>query len=163
LAFFVWVERNMALPWVGTWIQWPWVFLDGRVATSVVFDLFLVLALGSLTAFVARRRPRVVSLGVAAACAFVTMATWQPTGVILVQFVRSAVMGSIISFGAYWMILAYAAATYPRRSSALVLAAGIVTPMLSLDRLVLVVGAGAVFALTSYFRSPRSPSEPRST
>jgi protein-S-isoprenylcysteine O-methyltransferase Ste14 len=169
-AFFVWIERNMALPWVGTWIGWPWVFLDGGLVGSVLFDLGLIAAFGLLHSLLAGRAPRALYTVVTGLSAVLLMAGWQSTGTILYLLIPSARAASAVSLIIYWGILAFALATLFRAEAparfvgfvppstesrlwtgglyalvrhplyTLLFAAWVLTPMMSLDRLVFILG-----------------------
>ena len=108
LVLFVWIERNMALPWVGTWIGWPWIYLDGGLAASITFDLALIAGFGIIHSALAGRAPRRAYVVVAGITSFVVMAAWQSTGIILYQLIRNAVATSVVSFVLYWGFLAFA-------------------------------------------------------
>lgn len=175
-ALFVWIERNMALPWVGTWIQWPWIFFEGGRFGGILFNLGLIVLFGWIHSALAGRAPRALYVIVAGLTSLLLMASWQPTGVLLYQFIPSAVASSIVSFVLYWSLLLlgyrslsqvevpsrfvgitaeseaskdsklwtgglYARVRHPLY--ALLLAAWIITPMMSLDRLVFIFGMSA--------------------
>lgn len=104
-AFFVWIERNMALPWVGTWIQWPWIFVEGGLTGGILFDLALIAAFGFVHSALAGRAPRALYVVVAGLSSFLLMAAWQPTGVLLYQLVPSALASTLLSVVLYWGFL----------------------------------------------------------
>lgn len=161
VAFLVWIERNMALPWVGTWIQWPWIFIEGGLPRQIGFDLGLIFLFGFLHSVLARRAGRSTLMGTAGISAFLIMAAWQPTGVILYQLIPSAKISSAISLVLYWSLLAYAFLTVSRVKSRpipadvrtllyiLTFAAWILTPMMSLDRLIFISGMAIYFFFAS--------------
>jgi protein-S-isoprenylcysteine O-methyltransferase Ste14 len=95
----------MALPWVGTWIAWPWIEVDAGLPGSVLFDLGLVAAFGILHSALAGRAPRAVYTIVAGLSAFLFMAAWQPTGRILFSFIPGAIPSAIVSMVLYWGFL----------------------------------------------------------
>jgi protein-S-isoprenylcysteine O-methyltransferase Ste14 len=178
--FFVWIERNMALPWVGPWLvrtlgpygTWPLVFLDGGLAAWIAWDIALVAAFGFLhSAMVGWHTPRALyMIGTGLSTIFI-MSLWQPTGIVLYQLIPSAAVSSFVSVVIYWTCLIasgiavsqfeppfrfvglveapptekkpellqarglYARVRHP--VYALTLFAWFVTPMMSLDRLVL--------------------------
>jgi protein-S-isoprenylcysteine O-methyltransferase Ste14 len=181
IAFFVWIERNMALPWVGTWIAWPWIFIDGGITGSILFNLGLIAAFGFLHSALAGRFPRPWYVVVAGLSAVLVMAGWQPTGIILYQLIPSAVACSVVSMLLYYgfLLVGYWAisqvesparflgvvrseetATAAPRSLwksglygkvrhplyTLTFAAWILTPMMSLDRVVFILGMALYLA-----------------
>jgi len=172
LAFFVWIERNMALPWVGARVNWPWIFVDGGTATIALFDFGLVLLFGLLHSTLVGRVPRVVYVIVAGVSAFLVMAFWQPTGIILYHLIPSMKASTVVSVALYWSLLLIAFRALARAESParfigledgacarpsrlwteglygrvrhplylLTFAAWILAPMMSLDRLVFILG-----------------------
>lgn len=171
LAFLVWIERNMALPWIGTWIGWPWVYVEGGIAAAIGFNLGLIAIFGFLHSALIGRLSRRAYVIVAGISAFFVMAGWQSTGVILYQLIPSAVLGSLVSLVVYWGVLAgwgalafafrpsadarssgpfWTRGLYPRVRHplyALAFAAWILTPMMSLDRFVFVAGMAVYLAI----------------
>ncbi|MBS1961399.1 MAG: hypothetical protein JST04_04225 [Bdellovibrionales bacterium] len=170
----------MALPWVGTWIGWPWIYIDGNgPAASIGFDLVLVAFFGVVHSALAGRAGRRTYVVVAGLVSFFFMALWQPTGVILYQLLPSALGASLLSFFVYWGLLLAGARTLaqvesPARFLGLdrstssekrtlwtgglygkvrhplylfTFAAWILAPMMSLDRLVFIVGMGIYVAI----------------
>jgi protein-S-isoprenylcysteine O-methyltransferase Ste14 len=177
--FFVWIERNMALPWVGPWLievlgpygTWPLIFLDGGLAAWITWNVLLVAGFGFLhSAMVSWRTPRALYvIGTGLSTIFV-MSLWQPTGIVLYQLIPSAAVSTLVSVVIYWTCLIgsgiavsqfeppfrfvglvrapaeekteflqaeglYARVRHPVYT--LTLFAWFVTPMMSLDRLVL--------------------------
>ncbi len=104
-AFFVWIERNMALPGVGTWIGWPWIFLDGSLPIAIGFDLALIAGFGFFHSALAGRAPRAFYMIVAGLSAVVVMSAWQPTGVILYQAIPAALPALVVSMVIYWGLI----------------------------------------------------------
>ncbi len=172
-ALFIWVERNMALPWVGTWIGWPWVYVGADFWGALVFNLGLIGIYGLIHSFLAGRVARGIYVMIAGLSSFVLMAAWQHTGEIVYSLIPSAPITSLISFVLYWTFLGialwslsqvekptrflgveepassmnprklwtgglYARVRHPLYT--LTLAAWIITPMMSADRLIFIVG-----------------------
>lgn len=136
VAILIWIERNMALPWVGTWIGWPWIFLDADFAVNVFFDVVLITLFASLSAWLLRGRPRVAVRIFAGLLCIGVMGIWQPTGHIFYQLIPSAVKATLLSVTLYWAFLAGALYAPRKYLFALLAAAGIATPLLSVDRLI---------------------------
>ncbi len=121
LLLFIWVERNMALPWIGTWIGWPWVFVEGGLAWSLAWNFFTILVFALTHSGLAGGRvPRPVYVAVAGLASLLILATWQPTGKILYQLIPSAIGASIVSFVVYWTLLGFAFRSITRFESAAV-------------------------------------------
>jgi hypothetical protein len=149
IVLCVWVERNMALPWVGHWVQLPWVFVEGGLGASILFNLGLL----SVFAFVYSHRLTLLAL-------LVLLAGWQRTGIILYQAIPSAQISSALSIILFVALLVTATRMGTRRRADFcVFAAFLVTPLLSLDRLVFVAGM-AVYLLVENRRKGGARTSP---
>ncbi len=162
----IWIERNMALPWIGTWIGWPWIFIEGGLGWTVAWNLFTVSVLGTVHAFfVGRKFNRPLYFLATGAASLFMLATWQPTGIVLYQWIPSALISSLLSFLVYWTLLGIALKTLlsPRDASnlthglyghlrhpvyLLAMAAWLCTPMMGLDRLLFAIGMGTAFGIS---------------
>lgn len=175
LLLFIWVERNMALPWIGTWVGWPWLFVEGGLGWSLAWNGVTLLVFALVHSGLAGGRvPRFLYSFATGLSALFMLATWQPTGVVLYQLVPSARVASAISVLLYWGFLAIGLRSLLRFESFSVfvglklpadgsdsaprltreglyrwvrhpaylctIAAWVVTPMLSLDRLFFAIG-----------------------
>lgn len=107
-ALFIWVERNMALPWVGTWIGWPWVYFGQGLWGSIAINLALIGTYGLIHSVLAGRIARVAYVIIAGLSSFILMATWQHTGQVLYNVIPSASVSSLVSFILYWTLLGIA-------------------------------------------------------
>jgi protein-S-isoprenylcysteine O-methyltransferase Ste14 len=192
--FFVWLERNMALPWVGPWLarnagslgSWPLVFVDLPVGPAwlgpIAWNLGLIAMFGfAHSVFAGDRIARPLYVAITGAVSLAVMAFWQPTGVVVWQLIPSAALSSAVSVILFWGLHAFAAAAIagleplnrflglaPVSSGSpvveglrsdgwygrvrhpaytLTLLAWILAPMMSLDRIVFIVGMGAYLAV----------------
>jgi protein-S-isoprenylcysteine O-methyltransferase Ste14 len=181
--FFVWVERNMALPWVGPWLMrvlgpygtWPLIFVDGNLGAWIAWNLGLIAIFGFLhSAMVSWKTPRAIYIIATGLSTLFIMSLWQPTGIVLYQLIPSAEISTLVSVVIYWTCLigtgiavsqfespfrfvglvdalpsdvkteylqAKGFYTYVRHPVySLTVFAWLVTPMMSLDRLVFTAG-----------------------
>lgn len=121
LLLFIWVERNMALPWVGTWIGWPLIFVEGGIGWSLAWNAFTIFIFGlSHSGLAGGRVSRPIYIAATGLASLLILATWQPTGKILFQLIPSAVGASLVSFFLYWTLLAFAFLSITRFESAAV-------------------------------------------
>lgn len=153
LLLAVWVERNMALPALGSYLMnhgagLPLVFVEGGLFWGLVLNAVLM----AIVAWVYRGMimfsfPPAVKGFTLGFSILALVALWQPTGIVLFQAIPSAVGASVVSFTLFWIFLAlaYQCVRIPRRILFLALAI-LATPMLSLDRLVF--GVIAVLLVT---------------
>lgn len=116
LLLFIWVERNTALPWLGTFLMThglglPWVFVDAGLAGSIFFNLGLIAIFGVLHSGLAGRKSvsRPVYVIFSGISSLLIILFWQPTGVVLYQLIPSAEVSTAVSILLYWGLLAVAA------------------------------------------------------
>ncbi len=88
LSFFVWVERNCSLPWVGNEWGWPWISegslsLSPALWNALLIQLFGVIHTALAQPRFARRIPRPSYVLVTGLSLIGVMGFWQPTGVVL--------------------------------------------------------------------------------
>lgn len=116
LAFFAWVERNMALPYLPIELGWPWVSLtDAGIAQRVAWNAGLFLAFGVLHSTLAQHRAQQAvsrmtgSRAVRSAYVVVTgislllvMGLWQHTGVVLWNAPLPWTASQAISLAVFW-------------------------------------------------------------
>jgi protein-S-isoprenylcysteine O-methyltransferase Ste14 len=181
--FFVWVERNMALPWVGPWLMrvlgpygtWPLVFVDGSLGAWIAWNLGLIAVFGFLhSAMVSWKVPRALYIIGTGLSALFVMTMWQTTGIVLYQLIPSAEISTAVSVVIYWSCLIGTAIAVSQFESpfrfvglvdalpsdtksehlqakgfyayvrhpvyTLTVFAWVVTPMMSLDRVVFIAG-----------------------
>lgn len=142
LLLAVWVERNMALPGLGSYLMnhgagLPLVFVEGGLFWGLVLNAVLMAIVAwvyrGMTLFPLPSGVKGITLGFSI---LALIALWQPTGIVLFQAIPSAVGASLVSFTLFWVFLAlaYHCVRIPRRILFLTLAI-LATPMLSLDRL----------------------------
>jgi protein-S-isoprenylcysteine O-methyltransferase Ste14 len=124
LAFFVWVERGTALPWVPISLGWPWVNLgDPGLAIRILWDVSLFALFGLLHSMIAQPRAYSVlkrvfppqalrTLYLVLACGVpltLMMGLWQHTGHIVWQLPFTALQLMCLSLVIYWGLLAVSA------------------------------------------------------
>jgi len=92
--FFVWTERNAALPYLPIWLGWPWIEGESwSLASRVTWNAFLIAAFGALHSGLASHSiqshlklgswMRPVYIAVAGLSLLLLMGIWQHTGVLI--------------------------------------------------------------------------------
>lgn len=158
LAFLIWIERNAGLPWAGAGLKlgWPWISLLAQpLWILILWNSALIFSLCAILYLSARSFPALalVSTGL---MTFGVMALWQNTGKVIWSFPMSLSLTYAISAILYWVILAAALWFFFRkrdRKNAYLLGmlALLLTPVMSLDRLLLGLGFGIYFAFRPRF------------
>ncbi|MBC7690545.1 MAG: hypothetical protein H7222_02155 [Methylotenera sp.] len=124
-AFFIWIERNAALPILPIQLHWPWIAL-GRslpdrqlLVASITFDFFLILAFGFFHTLLAQRKAvlvlervippqliRTVYVAVSGITVLGVMGYWQHTGITLWNLsLPSNLSRMVLSFALYWGLM----------------------------------------------------------
>jgi len=122
LAFFAWVERGCALPWIGLQLKWPWILLDVSTPFLALWDVTLILLFGAAHTFFAQTRvheyltKRVPGLGPASLRSLymaitglsvvLVMGFWQSTGLVLWALPVPQNLAYAISLVTFWSLLA---------------------------------------------------------
>lgn len=164
-VFLIWVERNMALPWIGTWIGWPWLDLDAETLTAAGFDALMSGVFTFTVAKIFNRKPRPLAMRLTTLAALffmpiLFMSAWQPTGIILFQSIPSALIASLVSLFLFWGLLALY--FYLRKKCEFkplhlfvgIFFTGLFTPLLSLDRAI-ITGVAAFVITISHLKTPK--------
>lgn len=182
LLFFVWVALNCALPWIPLQLGWPWLILEYDTGLRMAFDALLYGSFLVLHSVLAResiqaklRLSRTGYLIIAGAHAFLVMAYWQNTGVVVYSLIRPPLVSLLVSLFLYvaFMGLAAQAASevglddllagkdgqsplqvrgwYARMRHPIYFFtafAWIVTPVMTLDRVLLIALSGVYLAIS---------------
>lgn len=108
---FFWLERNMALPGIGPWMaqnlgaygSWPLLFLDMGLAGWIAFNTLLIAVFGfAHSGLAAVKTPRPLYIIATGFTSLLILTLWQPTGIVLYQFIRSAEWSATISLLIFW-------------------------------------------------------------
>ncbi len=116
LAFFVWVERNLALPSLPLQWGWPWVQLDeGSLPWMLGFDASLFLFFGLLHSVFAQEkvqavlfRPfprqawRTIYMAITGLSLLMMMGLWQSSGRLIWALPTSSLRNLILSLVLFW-------------------------------------------------------------
>jgi hypothetical protein len=119
-AFFAWIERNAALPWIAVEWGWPWVgFQAWPIAGLAVWDFSLFLLFGILHSFFAQPRAhrllqtifppqalRTVYLSITGLSLIALMGLWQNTGVVIWSTRLPITWTYAISMFLFWSFMA---------------------------------------------------------
>jgi hypothetical protein len=141
LAF--WVERNCTLPWIPKELGWPWIFVDGGWVDQWAWNMVIVLAITGLSISLYRSRilpwTRILIIG---AIGVFSISLWQPTGMVIYQWIPHAVLSSFVSFFIFWSTLGFAFRfeNDKRQVAWLILCAVFFTPFLTVDRTLVGIG-----------------------
>lgn len=120
--------------------------MGGTPLASTIFNLIFIISLGALCLFVQRNKESglIIARGV---CGFLIMSFWQPTGIVIYELLPSAMLSSMISFMTFWGIFYFAAKEFPiwhPRSNLFFLAMLLVSPLMTLDRLIIFIGSAMI-------------------
>lgn len=130
--FFVWIERNCALPWISYGLGWPWWRMSTEsLALLCAWDVGLILLFGVIHTLLAQPRAhewigRLLPLQlirsfyviVTGLTAVGVMAFWQHTGEVLWAVPISQLWGYALSMALYWGLLLCAGAVLRRFDTA---------------------------------------------
>lgn len=115
LLLFIWIERNTALPWIGSFLMThgfglPWIYVNRGLTESIVFNLGLIAIFGVIHSGLAGRKSisRPVYVIFSGLSALLILLFWQPTGIVLYQLIPSAVFSSTVSLLLYWGLTGFA-------------------------------------------------------
>jgi protein-S-isoprenylcysteine O-methyltransferase Ste14 len=118
--FFVWVERNAALPWIPAELGWPWLELpaEAPLPATVAWNFSLFLLFGLVHSALAQARAhgwlarlfplqtlRSVYVIVTGLTLVALMGLWQPTGRIVWLAPLPSLPLNVLSVALYWTIL----------------------------------------------------------
>ena len=118
-AFFVWIERNLALPWVQVKLGWPWPNIGdlgyGSLTLRIAWDAVLISAFGIIHSVLAQKGPKkwlsrilapqlvrpfyVICTGIAL---IGVMACWQYTGRVLWALNFPQSLAYALSVSLFW-------------------------------------------------------------
>ncbi|MBC7385969.1 MAG: hypothetical protein H7301_07395 [Cryobacterium sp.] len=161
LLFLVWLERNMAIPVLGNFLMkhglgLPWIFVDGGPGTTLFADAVLIAAVSAVLIFSNRLlkslrfNPDLTLLLSLPLPCILLISLWQPTGVVLLNAIPSALIASIVSLISFWVFLGLAWQT--KRPLLWTALAGLATPLLSLDRALVTVASVLVASILLHQR-----------
>lgn len=124
VLFFVWVERNTALPLIPLEMGWPWISLhEATLTLSIIWNSALVAVFGFLHTTFAQTRVtrameavfppqtiRIFYVCLTGTTLFLMMALWQHTGIVVWNMQAPArFVSEIIAAAIYWSLLGVAA------------------------------------------------------
>jgi protein-S-isoprenylcysteine O-methyltransferase Ste14 len=107
LLLFVWIERNMSLPILPVQLGFPWAHLEGSsLAVRLGFDALLVIIFGIIHTGLAQiKTPRLFYIIVTGITAFLIIAFWQNTGILVWNLSIPQPWQNILGVIVFWLIL----------------------------------------------------------
>lgn len=131
VAFFAWIERGATLPILPLELGWPVIRLyHWPTPALVAWNFLLVLAFGALHSALAqpsahrliervapRQLTRLIYFAVTGASAWLVMAFWQNTGVMLWTLPLDTAALDALSLAVYWSLIAAAAVFIARHGA----------------------------------------------